>query len=168
MKLSSLHALVIDRQCGELSPEAIELLDLHLAQHAEARAEAERILQTLHITREAVVRHPELGRVAPLAVGPAAAAPTLSLKRSRFVSLTWLARAAAMVLLVAVTTAGGFLAGRSSVPAMVQNQKPAASSRAITLAQANPRQSSPWAQYRMSVDPSGEGVQVQRVDLLNP
>ena len=40
MKPESLNALIIDRHFGELSPEAEELLEQHLATHVEARAEA--------------------------------------------------------------------------------------------------------------------------------
>jgi hypothetical protein len=58
MNPQSLHALVIDRHFGELSPEAAELLDHHFAQDPAARDEAERILQSVTITGEAMPRHP--------------------------------------------------------------------------------------------------------------
>lgn len=150
MKTSSLHALVIDRHAGELTPEAAELLDLHLAQNAEARAEAERILASLAVTHDAVLRHPELARVMPAPVEKAVAAS----KRRSFV-MPWLARAAVMALLAAITGIAGFVAGRSESGIASDEEKPSVSAL---------RKASPWARYRMSFDPSGEGMQVVRVD----
>lgn len=150
MKPSSLHALIIDRQFGELTPEAEELLELHLAQNADARAEAERILASLSVTHDAVLRHPELARVMPASMEKAVVpAPR------RTSIMPWLARAAAIVLLAAVTGITGFVAGRSeSRMASGNGDSPTPS----------PRKESPWARYRMSFDPAGEGMQVVRVD----
>lgn len=144
MKPESLHALIIDRHFGELSPEAAELLEHHLADDAAARDEAERILQSLNVTRDAVLRHPELGcvPVQPLVVPRVA---------TRSAVMPWLARAAALAVLAGV---GGFFAGRSNV------EGTAASAEKTP----EPRRESPWAKYRMSFDPAGEGVQVVRVD----
>jgi anti-sigma factor RsiW len=162
MNPQSLHALVIDRHAGELSPEAVELLDLHLSQHPALRAEADRILQALHATSEAVLQHPELGRVVPHEK-TASAAPR------RISTLPWLAWAAAAALLVAVAGTGGFIAGRTQQtdagPALAV--KEASSTPVIAMAQAAPRKQSPWAQYRMTFDPAGQGVQVVRVDSAN-
>ena len=147
MKPESLHALIIDRHFGELLPEAAELLEHHLAANAAARAEAERILQSLNVTGDAVLRYPELGRV-PVEVPEV---PRVVKWPSK---MRWLARAAAVVLLAGV---GGFFAGRSNVP------------MAEAFAETTPgsRHESPWAKYRMSFDPAGEGLQVVRVDTEN-
>jgi anti-sigma factor RsiW len=150
MKASSLHALVIDRHAGELTPEAAELLDLHLAQNAEARAEAERILASLAVTQDAVLRHPELARVMP---APMEKAVVAAPRRSFF--KPWLARAAVMALLAAIMGIAGFVAGRSESRMVSNEDKPSAPVS---------RKESPWARYRMSFDPDGEGVQVVRVD----
>jgi hypothetical protein len=150
MKTSSLHALVIDRHAGELTPEAAELLDLHLAQNAEARAEAERILASLAVMHDAVLRHPELARVMPAPVEKS----VVSSPRRSFV-MPWLARAAVMALFAAITGIAGFVAGRSESGIASDEGKPSVSA---------PRKASPWARYRMSFDPSGEGMQVVRVD----
>lgn len=141
MKPESLHALLIDRHFGELSPEAAELLEHHLATHASARAEAERLLATLTTTQAAVLQHPELARVP-------ATPPTRRALRPQ-----WhhgLARAAAVLVLAGLAGAGGYLAGRGDPPA--------------PIAAATPRPGSPWAKYRMSFDPAGAGIQVVRVD----
>lgn len=147
MKLSSLHALVIDRHFGELTPEAAELLDLHLAQNAEARAEAERILASLAVMQDAVLRHPELARVMPAPMEKAVAAAP----RRSFIP-QWLARAAVIALMAG---AAGFFAGRFESGVVSGDVEPPAPS---------PRKESPWARYRMSFDPAGEGMQVVRVD----
>ncbi len=153
MKSSSLHALVIDRHFGELSPEAVELLELHLASHPAAQAEAARILESLAVTGAAVMQHPELGHVPPVL-----AKPVLKPQRKP-VWTPWLARAA----VVALACTLGFLMGRAET-------RPAASSSASQVASAPPmeaRKDSPWARYRMSFDPAGEGLQVVRVDSTN-
>jgi hypothetical protein len=150
MKPESLHALIIDQHFGELTAEASELLELHLAQNADARAEVERILTSLSVTHDAVLRHPELARVLHAPVQKSVVrVPRRSLVPS------WLARAAAIALLAG---AAGFFVGRSE-PRM-------ASGDVESPAQA-PRQESPWAKYRMSFDPAGEGMQVVRVDTEN-
>ena len=159
MKPSSLQALLIDRNAGELSPEVVELLDFHLSQNPEARSEAERVLQVIHFTREAVVRHPELGRGeadSSCSVGPA---PAVRLRES-LLSLAFLARLAAVVI---VAAAVGFFAGRSALP-MPPPDVPTASQRGGAIAEASTPHASPWAQYRMSFDSSGEGVKVRRID----
>lgn len=149
MKPESLHALIIDRHFGELSPEAEEMLDHHLSANAAARAEAERILDSLNVTRDAVLRHPELARVPVMPQSKA-------LKSRRSSAMPWLARAAAMLLLAAVAGGGGFVAGRS--------ESSASNSLENNVA---PRKESPWARYRMSFDPAGDGLQVVRVDTDN-
>ncbi len=145
MKPESLHALLIDRHFGELSPEAAELLEHHLATHAPARAEAERLLAALTTTQAAVLQHPELARVP-------ATPPTRNALRPHWPHR--LARAAAVLLLAGLAGAGGYLAGRGNPP--------------LPLATATPRPASPWAKYRMSFDPSGAGIQVLRVDTASP
>lgn len=156
MKPSSLHALVIDHHFGELSPEAAELLELHLAANEAARADADRILQSLAATRDAMLEHPELARVPALPLSRR----TTTLWRAPF--MPWLARAAAVLLPACFIGAGGFLAGRSSSSASrvtEAHEKP--------LPAAAPRKDGPWARYRMTFDPAGDGMQVVRVDTGN-
>lgn len=151
MKPESLHALVLDHHLGELSPEAAELLEHHLAANAPARAEAERLLQSLHATREAVLRHPELARVP---VTPQAAARAVA-RPSRPSLMQGLARAAAVLLLAALAgVLGHMMTERLTAPATTGTPPSAP----------EPRRESPWAQYRMAFDPAGEGVRVVRVD----
>ncbi len=90
MNTPSLHALLIDQHMGELAPEVIELLEAHLAENPPARAEAERIRQTLMITQQAVQAHPELARVG----SDEDSAERALLPRGH--SLAWLAKAAAI------------------------------------------------------------------------
>jgi hypothetical protein len=159
MKPESLQALIIDRHFGELSLEAEELLEMHLAQDASARAEAERLLEAMAVTRETVMGHPELARVT------LASAPEARPRQGFFaINARLLVRAAAVMLLGAVAGAAGFVAGRSD------KQREAAATRplpATMVAQTAPPKSGPWAQYRMSLDPGGEGMQVVRVDMAN-
>lgn len=148
MKTESLHALIIDRHCGELSPEAAELLDHHLANNPTARQEAERVLASLNATREAVLRHPELARV------PVMTSPQPRIVRARS-PLPWLARAAAVALLAG---AAGFYVGRVSPPS---TSAPVIASAAPVSTPARP---SPWARYELSFDPARSGMTVVRVD----
>lgn len=154
MNPSSLHALVIDRHFGELSPEAAELLELHLAGNADAQAEAQRILRALAVTQKTVMQHPELARVTWVEKTPSRPA-----RRPSF--MPWLARAAAVLLLAALVGAGGFLAGRSSTAA------PATAAVEEKAPPTPSRKESPWARYRMTFDPAGQGMQVVRVDTAH-
>jgi anti-sigma factor RsiW len=151
MKSESLHALIIDQHFGELSPEVAELLELHLASHPSALAEAERVLQSLNVTRDVVLRHPELARVTSVE-------KRVDSVPRRTSAMPWLARAAAVLLLAALTGVGGFLAGRSESQTVTST---------APETKAAPRKESPWARYRMTFDPAGDGMQVVRVDTAN-
>lgn len=153
MNPQSLHALIIDRHFGELTPEAAELLEHHLAQNPASRAEAERILDSLAVTGDAMLQHPELARVAS-----PQKAKTTSLWRPAFT--TWMMRAAMLTLLAAAAAAAGFFAGRSGASSRPEPRIIAASSPP-----AQPPNSGPWARYRMTFDPTGSGMQVVRVDV---
>jgi anti-sigma factor RsiW len=156
MNPQSFHALVIDRQLGELSPEAGELLELHLAQNPAARSEAERILQSLAVTGDAMLHHPELSRVPPVSKPSAIS----SWRRS---IAPWMMRAAALVLLTLTAALFGFMAGRA---------RPSSEGGVGTFAvvsQPSPATTKPgpWARYRVTYDPAGSGMQVVRVDVSN-
>lgn len=155
MNPQSLHALIIDRHFGELTPEVTELLELHLAQNAEARTEAERVLESLNVTREAVLQYPELAQVPPVA-------RVLTPPAKRFNATLWLARAAAVILFAGLTGGSGFLAGRSGSPSTPEVKTQVATATPVT-----PRKNSPWARYRMAFDPGGNGMQVVRVETSN-
>lgn len=156
MNPQSLHALIIDRHFGELSPEATELLELHLAQNVEARAEAERVLESLNVTRDAVLQHPELAQVPPVAkIIPH------HVRRSNVI--LWMARAAAVILFAGLTGGSGFLAGRSGVPSTAE-----AKTQVSTTTPVTPRKNSPWARYRMAFDPGGNGMQIVHVETSKP
>lgn len=148
MKPETLHALIIDRELGELTPETVELLELHLARDAQARVEAERILASLELTREAVLRHPELARVP---VVPAE--KKIERKPRRYHFPLWLARAAAVALLAGSL---GFFAGRTGSSSVAEG--------GLAQPASTFNKESPWARYRMTFDPAGEGMQVVRVD----
>lgn len=156
MNPQSLHALIIDRHFGELSPEATELLELHLARDAGARAEADRVLESLNITRDAMMQHPELAQVPP--VTKVVATPI----RRRNLTL-WLARAAAVILFAGLTGGSGFLAGRSGISSTVETK-----GQVVTATPVAPRKDSPWARYRMAFNPGGSGMQIVRVENSTP
>ncbi len=145
MKPESLHALVIDHHAGELPPEVADLLETFLATNASAREEADRLLTALDVTSRTVKLHPELSRCVEQISQPKVIRKTVPM---------WL-KAAAVVALAALTSAGGFFAGRThSGASFVASTMPTAV-----------RKDSPWAKYRMAVDPGGGGMQVVRVDL---
>ncbi len=156
MNPTSLHALIIDRHFGELSAEASELLDLYLAQDAKARLEAERILASLSVTRDAVLQHPELAQVAPVA-------KVETIRSRRFAVMPWLGRAAAIIVVAGVAAWGGFMAGRSQP----QFSEIEVTSVVANAPQSAPRKAAPWARYRMEFDPTGSGMQAVRVDATN-
>jgi hypothetical protein len=156
MNPQSFHALIIDRQLGELSPEAGELLDLHLAQNPAAQSEAERILQSLAATGDAMLQHPELSQVPPVSKSHA----MVSWRRS---IAPWMMRAAALVLLSATAATLGFVTGRARPPSE------GGSKVLAIVSQPSPPtpNAGPWARYRVTYDPAGNGMQVVRVDVPN-
>ena len=151
MKPESLHALVIDQHSGELSPEMEELLEAYLATHAAAREKAARMVEVLRLTGETVARHPECVRV----FSPSEIKPVRETQH-KWAPPLWL-KAAAVVAFSTLTAAGGFHLG-STRPgdSGIASEAPAA-----------PRKDSPWARYRMALDPLGGGMQVVRVDTSN-
>ena len=151
MKTTSLLALIVDQHAGELTPEVAELLAAYLEDHPEARAEAVRIREALALTGDAMNRHPELAQVG--SVEPAKERPP---RREPRPLPVWLAKAASIALLAALTGAGGYIAGRRSSPAAFEGTVRAeAGSRP-------PRKDSPWARYRFASD--GGGMQIVRVE----
>ena len=154
MNPQSLHALIIDRHFGELAPEAVELLEHHLAQNPAAQVEAERIVQSLSVTGDAMTRHPELARVSSVPKVKAAAAwrPAVA---------PWMMRAAALVLLTTSAAVIGYVAGRSG-SSIKQEPVMLAAVQQPTI---TPAKAGPWARYRMTFDPTGSGMQVVRVDV---
>jgi hypothetical protein len=154
MNSTSLHALIIDQHFGELSPEAAELLEAHLAQDASARAEADRIRQTLAVTGEAVVQHPELAQAEPEDVSEKRDA-----LRHRFPDASWLAKAAAIAAFASLTWTVGFWSGKKQDVA-----SPGPASMIATATQQPPRTDRPWARYRIAS--ASHGLQVVRVDNI--
>lgn len=156
MNPSSLEALIIDRHFGELTPEVAELLELHLAQNPAARTEADRIELALGATRDAMLHHPELARVAP---SPKVAVASSAPARSR----AWMARAAAALLLSSLAAGGGYMAGSSNSDRVA----PASVVASVTDSRPAPRKASPWAQYRVAFNSTASGMQVVRVDTAS-
>ena len=99
MKTETLHALLVDRQLGELPPDTAELLDAYIAAVPAAHAEAEATARTMSITRDTVRRYPELLPEAEKKVIPV---------------FLWMMRAAAVIAIVAAT--GWFIHRRAPLP----------------------------------------------------
>lgn len=153
MKPESLHALVIDHHSGELTPEVVDLLEAYLALQPAARKEVAEIESVLTLTSTAVAQHPECVHVwSRKDITPGH-------KPARKKVLPMWMKAAAMIAFSALTTAGGFYAGSRHLGDV------ASSPALASVASATPRRESPWAQYRMALDPHGGGMQVVRVDF---
>ena len=107
----------------------------------------------LNLTSRAMLQHPELARVATRAVH---AVPRT---QQRWTPPLWM-KAAAVVMLAALTAMAGFWVGRA------QPVSGAGSSAIASTAPVSPRKDSPWAKYRMGPDPLGNGIRVVRVDTM--
>ena len=149
MKSESIEALLIDRELGELSPEAVELLEAWLSEHSEFFAEVSAVRDTLEVTRAAVRRFPDLAR-------PDTEVGAFARPRFRLVPLAW---AAAVVIMLGSSGWLGFRAGHESAlrSAGVQPQVPAAA--AVAKAANN---TGPWARYALASDPRGGLTVVRR------
>ena len=157
MNSMSLQALIVDQHFGELSPEVAELLENHLAQDAGARAEAERIRQTLAVTEKTVLRHPEL-----VGFSPSDPIEKPASQQRQGHALSWLAKAAAITLLATLASTAGYFLGKNHDRA-AGTQTLAASD----VSQRPPRKDSPWARYRVASERGGSGMQVVRLDPTN-
>lgn len=156
MNRQSLQALIIDRQFGELSPEDSKLLETLLETDSAAREEADRIRATLETAREVVIMHPELARIRESVIG--------RLPEPLEESWSWLARAAAILALAALSGFGGFLAGRVTPPVSLSTVvQPVSQPKTGT-----PVENSPWTQYRIASNPAGAGLQIVRLENHQP
>ncbi len=126
MNPETLEALVVDRELGELSPEAVDLLDAYLRLSPEARARAGAMAATVGVARTTVRRFPGLAPVPRPGWTP------------------WLARAAAALLMLGAGILIRQFAGRTpdagSAPVIAAREAP--SVRAGNL----------WARYRVAYD----------------
>ena len=136
MNPKSIEALVIDDHLGELSPEASELLQNYLATHPEDMLLANKVLNTIQIAQQAVNN----------TSGPVPAAPP------RRTIPIWVAKVAAVVLVTALGTGAGFIAGRSQSPSPV-----------VASAPQKWRTDSPWARYRITTDPTHGKLSLVRI-----
>ncbi|MCZ7641162.1 MAG: hypothetical protein M5U12_37005 [Verrucomicrobia bacterium] len=143
MKPESLHALLTDRELGELTAEAAELLDAWLAEHPDVAPTPD--VRRLHETvRTVFARFPDLA-------WPRPAAGRHSACRRGWVALAW---AASVVALLAGTSWVGFRLGQTSArpTATLGPQEP------LPAAAAAP---SSWARYALVPNPRG-GLNVVR------
>jgi hypothetical protein len=152
MKPESLHALLIDRELGELSSEAVELLDLWLAEHPESAAAVPSIRRTLDTATAAVRHFPELAR-------PEAEMVAFPPSRARLIPL---AMAASILILLGGTAWLKFGANEKSAPKLAESHPAGAPSPPATTL----KHSDPWARYALAPDPRG-GLTVVRRDI-NP
>ncbi len=154
MKPESLHALLIDRELGELPSETVELLESWLAEHPESAAAVPTIRRTLETTSAAVRRFPELGR-------PESNVIALPAARFRLIPL---ALAASVLILLSGAAWLGFRAGQGSAQkAMAGNPREPVTAAPATAIKNN----GPWARYALASDPRG-GLTVVRRDANPP
>lgn len=155
MKPESLHALLIDRELGELPPETEELLQEWLAEHPETAAALPSIRRTLATASATVRRFPELARPEePPQPKNIISFPAL---RFRFMPLAW---AASILILLGGAAWLGFHAGHQSAQsAMAGNQR----KPAPILPSNTAKRDGPWAHYTLASDSRG-GLTVVRND----
>jgi hypothetical protein len=150
MKTESLHALLLDRELGELPSETLELLDAWLAEHPESTAAVPSIRRTLETASAAVRRFPELSRPEPGVI-------TFPGSRFRLIPLAW---AASILILLGGSAWLGFRAGQDSAQkAMAGNHR----EPEIALPAHAIQKGGPWARYAFASDPRG-GLTVVRRD----
>lgn len=133
MKPEALDALVVDRELGELSPEAVDLLEAYLRLCPEARGPAETMAGAVRATREAVRGSPDLAPVSRLR-------PVAADFRS-----PWLARAAAALLALGAGVVLGRYTGGTD--ASVPSPQPGAAQSAPDA-----RGKGLWTRYEIACD----------------
>ncbi len=154
MKTESLNALLMDRELGELQPEALELLEAWLAEHPGDAASVPSIRRTLSTATAAVHRYPELAKPEI----PVRISRTYGFELPRW-RLVPLAVAASVLILVAGTSWLAYLAGQSSAQNNVAVQRPKLSNQT----QLASKQPDPWTHYALAPDRHG-GLTIIRRD----
>jgi hypothetical protein len=152
MNQETLRALVLDRELGELSPEASLLLDAYLSEHPEWENESRRTADLLRLASESTRRFPERGHAVP---SPASS--------WHGVSTRLVAMAAAVVLFAGLAIVTAYQTGRGHA---IAAEHPANPSPAPRLASSSPRDSMPWARYELQ--PTHRGYTVVPLAHSNP
>lgn len=149
MKPESLHALLIDRELGELSSDTVELLEAWLAEHPEFAAAVPSIHRTLETTSATVRRFPELAR-------PESNVSAFPAPRFRLIPL---ALAASILVLLGGTAWLGFRVGHASAQKAMagSHREPATASPANAF-----KHNGPWARYALASDLRGGLTLVRR------
>lgn len=156
MKPESLNALLLDRELGELTPEAAELLDAWLAEHPESAAVVPSIRRTLDTTSTAVRRFPKLAQ--PEADRPTPNVIAFLVSHFRGVPLAW---AASIMILLGASAWLGFRASQESprTSTVAIHRQPV-----TALPASAAKQDGPWARYALASDPRG-GLTIVRRDI---
>ncbi|MFM7182809.1 MAG: hypothetical protein ACKO2G_15280 [Verrucomicrobiales bacterium] len=149
MNQQTLRALMLDRELGELTPEAALLLNAYLSEHPEWKSESRETTDLLRLASESTRRFPERGH--------AASAPASSWNRA---STRLLAMAAGVVLFAGLAITFAYRVGREHA---IAAERPASPSSSPQLASTSPQTALPWARYQLQ--PTHDGYTV--VPLLN-
>lgn len=149
MNQQSLRALLLDRELGELSPEASLLLETYLSEHPEWENESRDTVELLRLASETIRRFPERGH---------AVSSPVSLRHGS--SNRILALAAAIVLFAGFALFTAYRIGRGQ---SIAAESPATSTPPPRLAAFSARTSMPWARYELQ--PTHRGYTV--VPLAN-
>lgn len=155
MKPETLSALLMDRELGELPPDARELLEAYLALVPGAQFEAAAVARVVGLARETVCQFPDLSRPAPGAG-----------RHPKIRPLPWLrsgqVRAAAVVVVAAV--AGLWAGYQTGLAAGASGRAKLAYSggdRAPGAEAGRPRYEGLWTRYRVAYDGARKGFAVE-------
>jgi hypothetical protein len=159
MKPESVNALLVDRELGELSAEAAELLDAWLAEHPQSAAVVPSLRRTVAATRAAVRRFPELAWPEPEPTRARFGLSTVRLPSGPRFKWVPLALAASLMFVIGAAAWLGFRAGEGSALLAAKEESPAPTLHANAA-----RSSGPWARYALASDPRG-GLTIVRRDI---
>jgi hypothetical protein len=137
MKSETLRSLLIDKELGELAPEAVELLDAYLAAVPDAKSQADVVTRTIHTTRETVRRFPEL------VATPSTTRVTSHVEVIRHWFAPSLAYAAALIAISGIAAWLGFHAGVS---------KQSVDTKVTVTRAPDHRYEGLWAKYQVAYD----------------
>ena len=152
MNQQTLRALLLDRELGELSPEASILLDAYLAEHPEWENESRDTAELLRLATATTRRFPERGHAgsSPVSFRP-------------WTSHRILAVAASVVLFAGLSIVTAYQIGRGQSTAA---ETPATPSPSPQIAVSSARTSLPWARYELQ--PTHRGYTVVPLANSNP
>jgi hypothetical protein len=145
MKPETLRGLLADRECHELAPDVVELLDAYLEVVPAAQAESDAMARTISTARETIHRFADLAPTSEIEAEP-------RIQTIIYGLAPWLARAAALIAVAALAGWLGYRAGNTAPSAGPMQAVGITGTTTVPPSAADNRFKGLWTQYQVAYD----------------